>query len=614
MASPRASLTEWWAEPAATASSSPVLASPPYMSLRLPGGSQPAPATPSAPACQAPWPSTPLTPRAIPALSPVGHVPMLPGVVGLGPILWEVVAQGGVNVRAARDVGAQVFGGKCRGEVVLGRQEGDWVALMGEPGFMLLRSGEVALLQPRGPAALSPRSLRWDGASPPAVAGRPLAATPPQPHVGAACSWRPSPAPPLPGLAASPGLVVHPASPRFVGRATMVREPVAAAPAHALSSLALAGGSTPRRSGLGIAAGTVGRDFVGPGGGGAALPIDGSYSPPGHGGRYDFGIVRAVPDPAPFVGASPATSSTPRRAAGQHRPASSAWRGHSPLRAATPEPWEAAPSTASGDQVDDMMVHRISSVLEGCRAKMRDFQQEKASLAQQRETLAAVLVAMESDYAGMNDELSRLQDALLEKRRRRLAAGPVPPAAAAPRPGSPACDSGGAKPLGRREGGYLSEDAQPLFFLAAGAASEPFASLSAAAGPAPLRGVGRGGGCGGATGLCGGVAGPPASRSGTALDTLEARWAQHFQELDGHVEQHCKALEALLGGGAGASLDAAAKARLSSTRPAEQTLPAAGLRYLPSQPSPSSGFTSVAGTALISLPPAPGDRWSTPLR
>lgn len=60
---------------------------------------------------------------------------------------WEVVYPTGVNVRSAKDSSAPAYGFKLAGAVMLGRQEGNWVALFSEPGFMMIATGPKELLR-----------------------------------------------------------------------------------------------------------------------------------------------------------------------------------------------------------------------------------------------------------------------------------------------------------------------------------------------------------------------------------------------------------------------------------------------------------------------------------
>mmetsp|Transcript_35611 Transcript_35611/g.70410 ORF Transcript_35611/g.70410 Transcript_35611/m.70410 type:complete len:665 (-) Transcript_35611:127-2121(-) len=67
--------------------------------------------------------------------------------ISAGVQLWEVVYSSGVNIRLAKDPSSLVIGCKPAGSIVCGRQEGDWLALAGEPGFMMLSSGATCLLR-----------------------------------------------------------------------------------------------------------------------------------------------------------------------------------------------------------------------------------------------------------------------------------------------------------------------------------------------------------------------------------------------------------------------------------------------------------------------------------
>lgn len=68
---------------------------------------------------------------------------------------WEVVFIGRVKVRSAKDAASDVLGAKLNGAVVCGRREGEWLALEGEPGFMLIASPDGELLQQRDETILS---------------------------------------------------------------------------------------------------------------------------------------------------------------------------------------------------------------------------------------------------------------------------------------------------------------------------------------------------------------------------------------------------------------------------------------------------------------------------
>jgi len=88
-----------------------------------------------------------------------------------------------------------------------------------------------------------------------------------------------------------------------------------------------------------------------------------------------------------------------------------------PSRRGTPDVMEEYSILA--EQVDDSMVHRISAVLQGCKSKMQEVQQEKASVALQREAIAGTLAVMERDYARMGQDLRATEEALKEQRRRK---------------------------------------------------------------------------------------------------------------------------------------------------------------------------------------------------
>jgi len=59
---------------------------------------------------------------------------------------WEVVYPGALNVRKEKDLAADVVSVKLAGTIVVGRQQGDWLALIREPGFMKMSlEGETFL-------------------------------------------------------------------------------------------------------------------------------------------------------------------------------------------------------------------------------------------------------------------------------------------------------------------------------------------------------------------------------------------------------------------------------------------------------------------------------------
>lgn len=88
------------------------------------------------------------------------------------PSCWEVVAEGGVNIRRAADLSSAMVGrGKERGEIVHGAPHGDWVALSDDPGgFILISNGGKALLRHRPELSVVGRASRET--SPPAAASR----------------------------------------------------------------------------------------------------------------------------------------------------------------------------------------------------------------------------------------------------------------------------------------------------------------------------------------------------------------------------------------------------------------------------------------------------------
>lgn len=60
---------------------------------------------------------------------------------------FEVAWQNGVHVRAAKERSAESLGIREEGTIVFGRQDGDWVALSDEPGFMVVSDGGIPLLK-----------------------------------------------------------------------------------------------------------------------------------------------------------------------------------------------------------------------------------------------------------------------------------------------------------------------------------------------------------------------------------------------------------------------------------------------------------------------------------
>jgi len=60
---------------------------------------------------------------------------------------WRVVWKGGVNVRSSQDKTSKALGSKPEGSTVEGVWEGQWLALQGEPGFMLVANGKTSLLE-----------------------------------------------------------------------------------------------------------------------------------------------------------------------------------------------------------------------------------------------------------------------------------------------------------------------------------------------------------------------------------------------------------------------------------------------------------------------------------
>merc|ERR1719506_1085791 len=64
---------------------------------------------------------------------------------------WEVIWQSGVNIRVAKERSAACLGTRRKGAVVSGRQDGSWLALTDEPGFMLVADPDsgIVLLEKR---------------------------------------------------------------------------------------------------------------------------------------------------------------------------------------------------------------------------------------------------------------------------------------------------------------------------------------------------------------------------------------------------------------------------------------------------------------------------------
>lgn len=64
---------------------------------------------------------------------------------------WEVVHFTFVNVRSAksRDAHAKILGAKASGAIFYGQQEGDWVALSDEPGYIMIRNEDQGTLLQR---------------------------------------------------------------------------------------------------------------------------------------------------------------------------------------------------------------------------------------------------------------------------------------------------------------------------------------------------------------------------------------------------------------------------------------------------------------------------------
>lgn len=60
---------------------------------------------------------------------------------------WRVVTKHGLYVRSRKDTSSRVLGVKPPGTVVLGHREGDWVALLDQPGFLLVSSASRIFLK-----------------------------------------------------------------------------------------------------------------------------------------------------------------------------------------------------------------------------------------------------------------------------------------------------------------------------------------------------------------------------------------------------------------------------------------------------------------------------------
>jgi len=88
--------------------------------------------------------------------------------------LWQVIWQDSVHVREAADRSTQSLGIKDQGCVVRGCQQGSWVALSDEPGFMLISDGDCELLRRFVPS----KTERWEVVWPDGV------------HVRSACDRR----------------------------------------------------------------------------------------------------------------------------------------------------------------------------------------------------------------------------------------------------------------------------------------------------------------------------------------------------------------------------------------------------------------------------------------
>mmetsp|Transcript_71929 Transcript_71929/g.227325 ORF Transcript_71929/g.227325 Transcript_71929/m.227325 type:complete len:439 (-) Transcript_71929:78-1394(-) len=87
------------------------------------------------------------------ATAPTAKFDPLAGLVGAVPTepkateVWEVVFAGSVNVRSAKSTDADRLTQLPRGVLVRGRQEGAWLALDDEPGFVLIADGSRTLLR-----------------------------------------------------------------------------------------------------------------------------------------------------------------------------------------------------------------------------------------------------------------------------------------------------------------------------------------------------------------------------------------------------------------------------------------------------------------------------------
>jgi len=66
-----------------------------------------------------------------------------------GALEWEVVYDGALNVRAEKDFDADIINTKLEGTIVVGRREGDWLALIREPGYMRMDLEDKVLLRKR---------------------------------------------------------------------------------------------------------------------------------------------------------------------------------------------------------------------------------------------------------------------------------------------------------------------------------------------------------------------------------------------------------------------------------------------------------------------------------
>jgi len=62
-------------------------------------------------------------------------------------LTWRVVTPHGLNVRSAKDTTSSIIAVKSEGTVVHGRQEGNWVRLLGAPGFMLIANNGNSFLK-----------------------------------------------------------------------------------------------------------------------------------------------------------------------------------------------------------------------------------------------------------------------------------------------------------------------------------------------------------------------------------------------------------------------------------------------------------------------------------